>query len=72
MSIAVVTTACLVQLTIHRFLVLQTTVCYFLADLIWVARVPICVKSPDVIIKVRALLLTLLAGLLVLLLPAAL
>lgn len=31
----------------------QTTVCYFLIDLIWVACVPSCVKSPDVIIKVR-------------------
>lgn len=31
----------------------QTTILYFLADLIWVARVPICVKSPDVIIKVN-------------------
>lgn len=35
------------------FDILQTTICYFLADLIWVARVPICVKSPDVIVKVR-------------------
>jgi hypothetical protein len=30
----------------------QTTVLYFLTDLIWVTRVPICVKSPGVIIKV--------------------
>jgi len=27
------------------------TTLYFLADLVWVARVPICVKSPGVIIK---------------------
>lgn len=26
---------------------------YFLTDLVWVTRVPICVKSPGVIIKVR-------------------
>jgi hypothetical protein len=32
----------------------QTTVTYFLIDLVWVAWVPICVKSPDVIIKVRS------------------
>ena len=30
----------------------QTTVSYFLIDLVWVALVPNCVKSPDVIIKV--------------------
>jgi len=30
----------------------QTTILYFLSDLIWVARVPLCVKSPGVIIKV--------------------
>lgn len=33
----------------------QTTVLYFLVDLIWVASVPICVKSPGVIIKVTDL-----------------
>lgn len=32
---------------------LQTTVVYFLVDLVWVSLVPICVKSPDVIVKVR-------------------
>ena len=26
---------------------------YFIVDLVWVAMVPICVKSPGVIIKVR-------------------
>ena len=31
---------------------LQVCQAYFLADLIWVAKVPICVKSPNVIIKV--------------------
>jgi len=31
----------------------QTTVLYFLVDLIWVSRVPICVKSPGTIVKVR-------------------
>ena len=29
------------------------TALYFFADLVWVVRVPICVKSPGVIIKVR-------------------
>jgi len=29
------------------------TALYFFADLVWVLRVPICVKSPGVIIKVR-------------------
>mmetsp|Transcript_29394 Transcript_29394/g.55136 ORF Transcript_29394/g.55136 Transcript_29394/m.55136 type:complete len:280 (+) Transcript_29394:69-908(+) len=28
-----------------------TTILYFFLDLVWVAKVPICVKSPDVIIK---------------------
>jgi hypothetical protein len=36
---------------VNNFLA-QTTECYFLIDLIWVALVPTCVKSPDVIIKV--------------------
>lgn len=31
----------------------QVTVSYFFIDLVWVALVPNCVKSPDVIIKVR-------------------
>lgn len=35
------------------FLPSQCTLSYFMADLVWVARVPICVKSPGVIIKVR-------------------
>lgn len=30
----------------------QTTVCYFLVDLLWVLNIPQCVKSPGVIIKV--------------------
>ncbi len=33
---------------------LQTTLLYFFVDLVWVATVPICVKSPGVIIKVGA------------------
>lgn len=32
---------------------LLTTICYFVVDLLWVARVPISVKSPGTIIKVR-------------------
>ena len=32
----------------------QTTVLYFLVDLIWVAKVPLCVKSPGIIIKVSS------------------
>lgn len=31
----------------------SATMLYFIVDLIWVAVVPICVKSPNVIIKVR-------------------
>lgn len=31
---------------------MQTTVLYFLIDLVWVARTPICVKSPGIIVKV--------------------
>ena len=33
----------------------QTTMLYFLVDLVWVSLVPISVKSPDVIVKVCAL-----------------
>mmetsp|Transcript_26001 Transcript_26001/g.60364 ORF Transcript_26001/g.60364 Transcript_26001/m.60364 type:complete len:183 (+) Transcript_26001:236-784(+) len=32
----------------------SSTLLYFLVDLMWVARVPICVKSPGVIVKVCA------------------
>jgi hypothetical protein len=31
---------------------LATTLLYFFVDLLWVARIPTSVKSPDVIIKV--------------------
>ena len=34
----------------------SATMLYFIVDLLWVAWVPICVKSPNVIIKVRTLL----------------
>ena len=37
----------------------QATLLYFAADLTWVARVPICVKSPGVIIKVSIKLICL-------------
>ena len=36
----------------------SATILYFFIDLLWVARVPICVKSPGVIIKVRTIRLT--------------
>lgn len=35
---------------------LKCTALYFLADFLWVACVPICVKSPDLIMKVRNIL----------------
>lgn len=39
-----------------------TSCCYFLIDLIWVACVPMCVKSPDVIIKHHFVAIAYLSG----------
>jgi hypothetical protein len=36
----------------HYLFPLQTTVLYFIIDLAWVSCSPLCVKSPDIIVKV--------------------